>query len=79
MSKGAAHGKVGRTLQIALKFDELLGPETASFSRRPIPSVVLPWPTKGWSFEIIGPKPLVRPSCLLVDPGDICPPQWRLH
>jgi hypothetical protein len=29
---------------------------------------------KGWPCEIIGPKPFVRPSCLLVDPGDICPP-----
>jgi hypothetical protein len=75
MFKGAARGKVGWTLRIALEFDELLGPEPASFSRRPIPLVVLPWPTKGWPCEIIGPKPLVRPSCLLVDPGDICPPK----
>jgi hypothetical protein len=34
-----------------------------------------PWPTKGWPCEIIGIKPLARPSCLLVVPGDICPPQ----
>jgi hypothetical protein len=74
MFKGAAGEKFGWTLRIALEFDELLGPEPASLSRRPIPPVVLPWPTKGWSCEIIGPKPLVRPSCLLVDLGDICPP-----
>jgi hypothetical protein len=69
MFKGAAHGKVGRTLRIALEFDELLGPRPVSFPRRPIPPVVLPWPTKGWPCEITGPKPLLRPSCLLVDSG----------
>jgi hypothetical protein len=35
----------------------------------------LPWPTKGWPSEIMGLGHFVRPSCLLVDPGDICPPQ----
>jgi hypothetical protein len=67
-------GKLGRTLQIALEFDELLGPEPASFPRWPILPVVLPWPTKRWPSEITGLKPLARPSYLLVDPGDICPP-----
>jgi hypothetical protein len=52
-----------------LEFDELLGPERASFPRWPIPPVVLPWPTKRWSSEITGLKPLARPSYLLVDPG----------
>jgi hypothetical protein len=28
---------------------------------------------KGWPCEIIGLKPFARPSCLLVDPGDMCP------
>jgi hypothetical protein len=30
---------------------------------------------KGWPCEIMGLGPFARPSCLLVDPGDICPPQ----
>jgi hypothetical protein len=34
----------------------------------------LHWPTKGWPYEIMGPKPFARPSSLLVDLGDICPP-----
>jgi hypothetical protein len=65
------------SLQIALKFHESLGPESASFSHRPIPPAVFSWPTKGWFSEITGLKPLARPSYLLVDPGDICPPQWE--
>jgi hypothetical protein len=73
--KVAARGKVGSTLWIALKSNEPLGPESASFSHRSIPPAVLPWPMKEWPCEIIGPKPFTRPSCLLVDPGDICPPQ----
>jgi hypothetical protein len=51
------------------------GPESASFSGRPIPPVILTRPTKGWPCEVAGPRPRARPSCLLVDPGDICPPQ----
>jgi hypothetical protein len=35
----------------------------------------LPWPTKGWPCEVMGPKSFARPSSLLVDPGNICPPQ----
>jgi hypothetical protein len=57
-----------------LESDGFPGPESASFSCRPTPPVVLSWPTKGWSCEVTNPKPLARPSCLLVDPGDICPP-----
>jgi hypothetical protein len=68
-------GKVGSVLWITLKSKEPPGPESASSSRRPIPPAVLPWPTKGWLCEIMGPKPFARPSCLLVDPGDIRPPQ----
>jgi hypothetical protein len=36
---------------------------------------LLPWPTKGWPCGIMGLGPSVRPSCLLVNPGDIRPPQ----
>jgi hypothetical protein len=49
--------------------------ESAAFSGRPVPPVVLAWPTKGWPCEVTGPRPRARSSCLLVDPGDICPPQ----
>ena len=68
-------GKVKRMLWIAFEFDELLGLEPAFFPRRPIPSIVLPWPMKRWPNEITGLRPLTRPSYLLVDSGDICPPQ----
>jgi hypothetical protein len=51
------------------------GPESAHSLRRPILPAVLPWPTKRRPCETIGPKPFARPSCLLVDPGDIRPPQ----
>jgi hypothetical protein len=61
--------------QIELKSNDPLGPDYASFSCRPIPPAVSSWPTKGQSSEIAGLKPLARPFCLLVDPGDICPPQ----
>jgi hypothetical protein len=60
---------------IALKSNESPGLESASSSHRPIPPAVLPWPTKGRPCEIIGPKPFTRFACLLVDPGDIRPPQ----
>jgi hypothetical protein len=45
---------------------------------RPILPVVLPWPTKGWPCEAVSPKPFARPSNLLVDLGDIYPPQSQL-
>jgi hypothetical protein len=53
----------------------LLSFESVAFSGRPIPLVALAQPTKGWPCGVTGPRPRVRPSCLLVDPGDICPPQ----
>jgi hypothetical protein len=52
-----------------------LGLESVNFSSWPILQVVLARPTKGWPCELTGPRPRARPSCLLVDPGDICPPQ----
>jgi hypothetical protein len=36
-----------------------------------------PWPTKGWPCKIVSPKPFARPSNLLVDLEDICPPHAR--
>jgi hypothetical protein len=63
-------------LRIALKSNEPLGLESASFSRWPIPLVVSSWPTKGWPREIIGPKPFARPSYLLVDSGISIPHRW---
>jgi hypothetical protein len=53
----------------------LLGLESIAFSGRPIPPMALARPTKGWPCGITGSWPRVRPSLLLVDPGDICPPQ----
>jgi hypothetical protein len=41
----------------------------------PLRQTFLPRPTKGWPCEISGPKPFARSSSLLVDPGDIRPPQ----
>jgi hypothetical protein len=43
----------------------------------PLRQTFLPRPTKGWPCEISGPRPFARSSSLLVDPGDICPPQWQ--
>jgi hypothetical protein len=59
---------------ITFKSNEPPGPESAHSLRRPILPAVLPWPTKGWPRESTGPRPFARPSCLLVDPGDIRPP-----
>jgi hypothetical protein len=36
---------------------------------------VPPRPTKGWPCEILGPRPFARSFSLLVDPGNIRPPQ----
>jgi hypothetical protein len=49
--------------------------ESVNFSGRPTPPVALARPTKGWPYEVTGPRPRARPSCLLVDPRDICSPQ----
>jgi hypothetical protein len=56
MFKGVARRKVGQTLRIAPKSNELLGPEPASFSCWPIPLVVLPWPMKEWLYETTSPE-----------------------
>jgi hypothetical protein len=55
--------------------DGMPGPESAAFSGQPIPPVVLARPMKGRPCKVTGPRPRARPSSLLVDPGDICPPQ----
>jgi hypothetical protein len=62
-------------LRIMLKSNEPSGPESIQSCFKPFRQQFLPWPTKGWPCEIIGPKPFVRPSSLLVDQGDICHPQ----
>jgi hypothetical protein len=62
-------------LRIMLKSNEPSGPESIQSCIDPFRQQFLPWPTKGWSCEIMGPKLFARPSSLLVDPGDICPPQ----
>jgi hypothetical protein len=53
----------------------LFGLVSVAFSGRPIPPVALARPTKGWPCGVTGPWPRARPSRLLVDPGDIYPPQ----
>jgi hypothetical protein len=57
------------------RFDGLLGLESVAFSGRPIPPIALAQPTKEWPCGVSGPRPRARPFHLLVDPGDICPPQ----
>jgi hypothetical protein len=44
----------------------------------PLCQTFLPRPTKGWLRETMGPRPFARSSSLIVDPGDICPPQTML-
>jgi hypothetical protein len=58
-------------LQIVL---ELLGPEPTSFLRRPIPPVVLPWPTKEWPSEITGFKAFRRAFLPSSGPGGYLSP-----
>jgi hypothetical protein len=70
-----SRGRIGSELWITLKPHEPPWPAFAHSLRRPILPAVLPWPTNGWPCETIGPRPFARPSSLLVDPGDICPPQ----
>jgi hypothetical protein len=67
-------GRIGSELWIMLKPHEPPWPAFALSLHWPILPAVLPWPMKGWPCETIGPKPFARPSSLLVDPGDICPP-----
>jgi hypothetical protein len=70
-----SRGRIESKLWITFKSNEPSGPESAHSLRRPILPAVLPWPTKGRPRESTGSKPFMRPSCLLVDPGDIRPPQ----
>jgi hypothetical protein len=64
-------------LWIMLKPNEPSGLESIQSCVNPFRTLFLPWPTKGWPCEIMGPKPFAGPSNLLVDPGDICPPHLR--
>jgi hypothetical protein len=66
-------------LRIMLKSNEPSGPESIQSCVDPFRQQFLPWPTKGWSCEIMGPKLFASPSSLLVDPGDICPPHKAGH
>lgn len=59
------------------RVDRLPGLESVNFSGRPIPPVALARPTKGWPCGVTSLRPRARPFRLLVDPGDICPPQKR--
>jgi hypothetical protein len=65
-------------LWIMLKPNELSGLESIPSCVNPFRQRFLPWPKKGWPCKVMGPNLFARPSSLLVDPGDICPPQWRL-
>jgi hypothetical protein len=53
----------------------LFGLESFALSGRSIPQVAAARPMKGWPCGVTDPWPRARPSRLLVDPGDICPPQ----
>jgi hypothetical protein len=57
------------------RFDGPSGLKSIASLDRPIPSVVFARPTKRWPCGVIGPRPRSRIFRLLVDPGDICPPQ----
>jgi hypothetical protein len=66
-------------LWIMLKSNEPSGFESIQSCANPFRQRFLPWPTKGWPCEIMGPKPFARPSSLLVDPRDICPHRHQLN
>jgi hypothetical protein len=66
-------------LWIILKPNESSGLESIPSCVNPFRQRFLPWPTKVWPCEVMGPKPFARPSSLLVDPRDICPPHILLH
>jgi hypothetical protein len=57
------------------RVDGLSGLEFVAFSGRPISPVVVARPTQGWPCGVTGLRPRARPSRLLVDLGDISPPQ----
>jgi hypothetical protein len=62
-------------LWITFKSIELPGLELIQSCVDPFCQWFLPWPTKGWPCEIMGLESFARPSSLLMDPGDIYPPQ----
>src|SRR5690349_13481288 len=62
---------------MTFEFVELHGLELIRSCAGPFCWTLLPWPTKGWPYEIMGLRPFARPYCLLVNPGDICPPHKR--
>jgi hypothetical protein len=62
-------------LRIMFKPNELSGLKSIQSCVDPFCQWFLPWPTKGWPCEVMGPESFARPSSLLVDPRDICPPQ----
>jgi hypothetical protein len=61
-------------LWIMLGSNEPSGPESIQSHINPFRQQFFPWPTKGWPCEIMGLNPFARPSRLLVDPRNICPP-----
>jgi hypothetical protein len=70
------HARETRTVFLdSAWFDGLLGLESVAFSGRPIPPIALARPTKGWPCGVTSPRPRARTFRLLVDPGDIYPPQ----
>jgi hypothetical protein len=78
----ALHGRIGLELRISFKSIGSPGLELIQSCVDPFCQTSLPWSTKGWPCEIMGPRPFARPSCLLVDPGDICPPHnppWSMY
>jgi hypothetical protein len=56
------------------RFNEPSRLESITFSDQPILPVVFVRSTKRWPCEVTDPRPRARIFCLLVDPGDICPP-----
>jgi hypothetical protein len=69
------YGKVGSLLRSLLKFIGSSGLESIQSCINPLHQTFLSRPTKGWPYEILGPRPFARSFSLLVDPGDIRPPQ----
>jgi hypothetical protein len=68
-------GRIGSLLWIMLEFIGPPGLELIQSCVDPFCQTFLPRPTKGWPCETMGPRPFTRSSSLLVDPGNICPPQ----
>jgi hypothetical protein len=71
----AQRGRIGSLLWIMLKSVGPLGLELIQSCVDPLCQTFLPRPTKGWSCETMGLRPFAKSSSLLVDLGDICPPQ----